>query len=401
MSSHFYDLLKYKKTGIANPNMTSYDKVKAHALCGGSIPINTITGEPPLTFRSDGSALTAWSISGNMAQSGTPTPSSPIQPQECGDKTANLAIVSAESLLTYSGSYNNFTLDTVSQTITTTGNALLGFVVAVEPSTQYTVNASCTKAGCFIRVREYSSRPTAWAGAEYIQQTFSEYIGAARSFTTTASTTYIAVAFYADDTKVGAEISEIMLNTGGTAMDYVHGGYAVPVTVGNQTQTIYLMEPIRQIDEYTDVAASDNTVTRLIATFDLAKLTWSYFTGSNYAIFWALVDRQLIERCKGYSNAFEVTTVAAFSSMPDNSLRVYEGSNRQQRLAIRYDAAEGSVSALKDMLTQNSAMAWLVMEEPETEQYNAPTISTAKGSNTLAIGTTLQPSSVSITGHIE
>ena len=39
----------------------------------------------PLAFLSDGTPLTAWSISGNMVQTGTPTPSAPITPEECGN----------------------------------------------------------------------------------------------------------------------------------------------------------------------------------------------------------------------------------------------------------------------------------------------------------------------------
>ena len=39
----------------------------------------------PQTIIGDGTAISAWSMKGNMSQSGTPTPSNPIYPQECGD----------------------------------------------------------------------------------------------------------------------------------------------------------------------------------------------------------------------------------------------------------------------------------------------------------------------------
>ena len=90
MSATFYDLLKFAKTGIAAPEMTAYDKLKALSMCKAGFPVKTISGVPPLTFQSDGTPLTAWSISGNMTQSGTPTPSAPITPSECGDMTYNL-----------------------------------------------------------------------------------------------------------------------------------------------------------------------------------------------------------------------------------------------------------------------------------------------------------------------
>ena len=44
----------------------------------------------PKTIIGDGTAISAYTIKGNMSQSGTPTPTNPIYPTECGDKTANL-----------------------------------------------------------------------------------------------------------------------------------------------------------------------------------------------------------------------------------------------------------------------------------------------------------------------
>jgi hypothetical protein len=79
------NLYKYAKTGVASKDMTPFDKLLAMQLTGGGFPVATISGVPPLSFRSDGSALTAWSITGDMKQTGTPTPNAPIIPDECGD----------------------------------------------------------------------------------------------------------------------------------------------------------------------------------------------------------------------------------------------------------------------------------------------------------------------------
>lgn len=82
MSASFYDLLKYAKTGIAAPDMTAYDKMRAVAMAGGKV--KTLTGVPPLSFRANGKPLISWSILGNGSQSGTPTPDAPIMPTFCG-----------------------------------------------------------------------------------------------------------------------------------------------------------------------------------------------------------------------------------------------------------------------------------------------------------------------------
>ena len=83
MSASFYDLQKFAATGIASPERTHYDKMRALAMAGGKI--ETLTGVPPISFKSDGTPLIAWSILANMTQTGTPSPDNIIIPQEFGD----------------------------------------------------------------------------------------------------------------------------------------------------------------------------------------------------------------------------------------------------------------------------------------------------------------------------
>lgn len=47
--------------------------------------IKTLSGIPPLSFKSKGKPLTAWSITGNTVQNGTPTPENPVEVLGCGD----------------------------------------------------------------------------------------------------------------------------------------------------------------------------------------------------------------------------------------------------------------------------------------------------------------------------
>lgn len=54
-----------------------------------SSPTTTISGVPPLAFTADGRDLTAWIISGNSQQAGTPTPDAPVAVQSCGDWDAD------------------------------------------------------------------------------------------------------------------------------------------------------------------------------------------------------------------------------------------------------------------------------------------------------------------------
>lgn len=82
MMTSFYNLLKYAATGIASPDMTYYDRMRASTLMGGVV--QTLTGQPPLSFKADGNPLISWSMSGNGSQSGTPTPDNPVMPEFVG-----------------------------------------------------------------------------------------------------------------------------------------------------------------------------------------------------------------------------------------------------------------------------------------------------------------------------
>lgn len=90
MSASLYDLLKYAHTGIAAPSMSAFDKARALAMSGSGgggeqWPANSIDGLSPLSFYSDGYPLDGYVIDGDLVQTGTPTPDSPIYPQEVGD----------------------------------------------------------------------------------------------------------------------------------------------------------------------------------------------------------------------------------------------------------------------------------------------------------------------------
>ena len=357
----------------------------------------TLTGADSISFEGYGLPLKAYDIEGNMVQAGTPAPDNKIMPDETGDKTANLVNISDDNLLTYSTAYNGFTVNGTNQTVTITGNALFGFLAEVNPSTQYTIYARSTEYG-MIRIREYTEKPTAWASS-YIQQDINSQVGGAYTITTAATAKYICVAFYFEANHAGAVISNVMLNTGSSSLPYEPYGYKVTISCGGETKTIYLREPLRKIGDYADTISSDGTVTRNIVKIDLSALTWGFITSSNYAVFWANYRSQLREDIKGVSNTFDVAVVGSFSSLPDLCMRVYEGSASQQRLAIRYDALNGDTDALYQAL--DGAYLWAVLETPATETATVPTITTAKGSNTLAIGTALAPSKISITGHIK
>ena len=289
MSASFYDLLKFAKTGIAAPFMTAYDKMKALAMCGGGkFPIDTITGVPPISFKSDGTVLTAWSISGNMTQTGTPSPQNIVMPQECGD-------------LVESGEHA--------------------------------------------------------------------------------------------------------------------GQYAIPITIAGQTQTVYLSEPLRKIGDFADKIEQDGTVTRRVKKL---VLTWEedwYIAVEETHLFGVqelpeFDGNEFVPRaiaiCDRYNYNSVQSGIDAATANGDFALQHYvspDGTIIKNNIFIK-DSRFETESDLKTYLQQQYAAGtpvtvWYVLATAQTETVTVPTLTPTKGSNTLTVGTTLAPSSVSITGGIK
>jgi hypothetical protein len=79
-----YEILKASKTGIAPDMRTALAGMNWGGADSGH-EVKELTGIPPLSIRSNGTMLLDYLISGNMSQTGTPTTTTPIQPQETGD----------------------------------------------------------------------------------------------------------------------------------------------------------------------------------------------------------------------------------------------------------------------------------------------------------------------------
>lgn len=277
MSASFYDLMRYAKTGIAAPDLTEYDKIKALAMCRAWFPEKTLSGVQPITFRSDGTALTAWSIAGNMLQTGTPTQENPITPQECGDLVA-------------SGSYA--------------------------------------------------------------------------------------------------------------------GKYQISITLAGLTHNIYLDEPLRKIGEYTDCVDEGGAVTRRIKRLALTgDEGWTLTSINAHGIvnfrYPGTIDDRLAQIGNVLSSHFPMSR-SGNADVTNESVRI----TAQNILYLRcFESEVSTVSTLQQWLSDQYAagtpvMIWYVLAEPTMDSVDVPALTTAKGSNTLAVSSSLQPSVVSITGRI-
>ena len=398
MSASFYDLLKFAKTGIASPDMTAYDKQKALAMCKAGFPVKTLTGVPPISFKSDGSALTAWSISGNMSQSGTPTPDAPITPQETGDKTDNLYAWKYTSTWGVDGTGQNRTVYNTAYTRSS--------VVKLKPNTQYTLSAKAAGSiDAYCRIAIFDEKPQ-------IESVSTHYYFSSGdspiTFTTGADEEWGIVV---QNNASAASIDlKRMLNEGSTAQPYEPYGYKIPITNAGHTQTVYLSEPLRKIGDYGDTVEQDGTVTRRIKKYEFtgAEEGWANIGGNApYRLLFSDIvgtsDRDaVLFMCSHYQ---AVSNNASWAQLSTCVSWGFSAGMSVRGLQFR-DTSCANLDAFKAYLAAQYAAGtpvtvWYVLANPTTETVTVPTLTPTKGSNTLSIGTTLAPSEVSITGGIK
>lgn len=333
-------------------------------------------------------------LKGNMEESGTPTPTNPVHPQECGERTGNSVNVSSSNCIVYSN-YNQFVID--GQSIDVSGNALFGFIVKCNSNAEYTVSCIRTGYNVDMRIREYSDLPTDWT-TDFITQSVNQSTAAGNSatFTTTATTKYLLVCFYGSSI---ARISNIMLNLGSEALPYEPWGIKIPILSANTTTPVYLGE-----------VQSTRRIKKLVLT---GEENINYYAVTQGSLFRMVTTDGTIGQ-QIYNNAlcthYVVTTVA---ERADNTLSGNASASNTNLDFI--DNRYNSVADFKAYLQQQYAAGtpicvWYVLATPTTDIVNEPlrkigdyadevsgiTIPTIAGANTLSIGTTLQPSEVSV-----
>ena len=342
-------------------------------------PTTTITGVPPISFRSDGTELTSWSISGQILQTGTPTPSAPIQPEECGDRTANLFDLNATD--TTNGYVNGaYLLSDGSEN----ENApyRISEYIEIHGSTAYTLvygNSLNNPSLCF-----YDSSKQYISGQKY---------GSNRTVTVTSPSNakYIRISY----TYTVRE--SVMLNTGSTAQPFEPFGYKLTLSLAGQTQNIYLSEPLRKIGDYGDTVNSDGTVTRRIKCIDLGDKTWNKAGSGNFNAY--LGDGLVFPNstvCPAYCDIFKAVSADNYAS---TSYSFSTCINNESRIVVNKTGFE-DMTADDFKTAMLGHKSWYVLATPTTETVTVPTLTPTKGSNTLSVGTTLQPSEISITGGI-
>lgn len=351
-----------------------------------------LSGQVPLSFKANGKPLLDYLISGNTVQNGTPTPSAPITPSETGDKTANL---SPESTLTNSSTvdtriyfqirilyYNDNTYLGASEIFNsrTTGYKVVSFNIDSE---------NCNK------LRIVHNGETRNIVFEEIAGVFS------------GDYTISFNCINNDPTTInGISLSNVMLNTGSTALPFEpHGQYKIPISSANTTTPVYLGE-----------AESTRRIKKLVLTGGedwLQSVLEVRVYRINVPDYLREIDN--IPICTHYKGIAPVAGTGGLQDLETAFLLSASGNNYYYIRDDRFNNTNDFKTYLQQQYANGTPVTvWYVLAEPSTGILNEPIrkigdyadtlsmeqagvqIPTNNGSTTLDVLTAVKPSNVSI-----
>lgn len=371
-----YDVLKARKTGLS-PDL--YTLLIARQEMSESV----ITAEPPIYFKSDGTPLSEYQISGDTVQNGTPTPDNPVEVLGVGDRTGNLIDVNVSE----------------AGGISDTGE-LIANPNAWRSTVYYdidtTLNYVASKAKQTIRINYYDASKNHISREGITQETY-------KQLTIPSNARYFKWTLY-DNNGIpniqAAHSIKPMVNIGSTALPYEPYGYKIPIISANTTTNIYLG----------DVQAT-RKIKKLV--FDGTE-DWSRETGKTYYLATTMP-------LTGYSNAIctHYPIVSSYNALTSTDLTF---SVSRRPAVFIHDNRFADWNELKSYLAAQYAAGtpvtvWYALETEETGIVNEPLmkigdyadtlnneqagvqIPTVKGNNELNISTTVIPE-VTLKGKI-
>ena len=381
-----YEILRASKTGIAPDMRTALAGMNWGGADSGH-EVKELTGIPPLTFRADGTPLLDYLISGNMSQTGTPTPTTPIQPQETGDRTGNL----------FDGTKYEKT-SILSTEFWEYATTLTGSVYCVpcKPNTTYTLYLTENINITIWRIRCVSTNavPNAQSTRVPLSGSYANSVPASKSTTFTTSSDAKYILFQTNEAAYADVLPVIMLVEGITKIPYEPYGYKIPFSSANTTTPVYLGE-----------VETTRRIKKLVLT---GEENWSKDSDSRQSARYYISVSDI-----------ESSTTNLLSSHFTQSTQYEIGTMRGYRKTVIFSVDKNIYDTVADFKAWLAAQyaagtpvtVWYVLATEETGIVNEPlmkigdyadevsnvaTIPTNNGSNTFDVDTTVKPSEVYI-----
>ncbi len=363
----------------------------------------------PIVVRSREQSIPSWSMKGNEQHTGTPSPSSSIEINGTGERTANLLDITQANAKFYTdypaSIYDNFTVQNGVITFEDSQAAMLYYLVPVDENTTYYYKIS-TSDTTTVRIRNYSDIVTSRTN-NFIENSFNSQIRGnfTRSYTTPTNTKYVAIEFYHDPSEAEKSAFNIMVSE--TETNYEPYGYKIPISANGAALTsVYLTEQLMKIGDTVDSLVSAGTVTynikKLVLTGEENWKKSSTYDGSFYAAI-------LSNSTSPYQNNILICTHAVHVNPINSTTYTYGkcGTDRSQaqvnsNLNLFIGQAGWSVSDFQAYLAHEytngtPVTVWYVLATPTTEQVTVPTIPTISSPTTIDVNTSVKPSEMSLT----
>lgn len=365
---NFYNVLMKKQEGVSH-----FERLFMKYRAGGGATEKELEGVPPLTFNANGEPLISWTIYGNMQQTGTPSPSSIIMPDETGDKTANLLEkLTLGYTLNQSGEPVQYTVEG--------GISRMATITPINVTNLTSITLSYEKAPSYSGFCMYST----FNGSTLIERV-AQKISPCTIDVSNATSLYISIYAGSTDVNVTSMISNVMLNTGSTALPYQPYGFKLPVQCGGVVTPVYTAEPLRKIGEYTDYK-SESAEYRAIGKLMLdGTIPLSARSGEPTGVYFkSCADLGIAPVAyEVVCSHFQKSNTNRVVDMVDNTVLLSAST-----LYIRYTGTND----INAWLSENPVTVWYVLGIPTTATVEAPEIPTVNGSNTFDVDTTLKPS---------
>lgn len=348
---------------------------------------DTITTTPADIYANDTTATVG--LKGDMSQTGTPTPTTPIQPSECGERTENLF-----DYQTMAVSKTNKYLNKTGELLTDNSWNVSDYIPC--NGTEFTISkiGGGSPAICL-----YDDNKNFVAGKNY-NTPYGAQTKTTISISSTTNAKYIRFSY--NTATFSDDLSKLLITEGiytsQTIPEYEPYGYKIPILCSNQTTNIYLGE-----------TQSIRAVKKLVLTGE--ESGWKKYdqNASSWLYFLPITNGAIIN---------VVCSHAPYTAnIPQSTMVGVRLTNSLAFVLLNLGSVIGTntIDDFKAYLAQQYAAGtpvcvWYVLAEPTTGIVNEPirkigdyadevsgiSIPTIAGANTLSVDTTLQPSEVTI-----
>lgn len=327
-------------------------------------------------------SVSAYTIKGNMAQNGTPTPQNPIQPIECGKRTENL----------FDGTFTvGYYINATTGLPATTNDPRMTTLVPIDVTEYDSVTFNFSNDTNYILNIMYSTLNNGTLKKREAT------LNAPLTIDTTGATQLYLCVYPPDRTKPIApdSISSVMLNEGSTTLPYEPYGFKIPIITGNTTTPAYLgeVQSTRQIKS--KIITANNQISATAITGG-TRFGITGVLGNNSVSNYGLCNYAIYSTNWNEINAFNISLTGGHVYMARDDI--------------------STVDEFKAWLTGcensgNPVTIWYVLATPETGIANEPlrkigdyadsiaglTIPTSGTAEQFDVDTPIKPSEVSLT----